>query len=167
MDELPDSALHREVDLEIVKADAAGLLKSYIIFPSMIWGEATGQLFSKGFANSFGVLVPQFSKAAIKRGRAGVIGKGEYTLHSAIQCHIFQETSANNQVPTSGTTSTSPMLPSFTVSSTPVLFARTSATAETDTTLPARATSLTWQSTRLSVQRSSAPVSPRSRSRLP
>ena len=76
MEDLPDSALHRNVDLEIVKADAAGVLKSYIILPSTIWGEGTGEVFSSEIANSFSQQMPGMIRNALDRGRAGMVGKG-------------------------------------------------------------------------------------------
>jgi hypothetical protein len=76
MADLPDSALHRNVDLEIINADAAGVLKSYIVLPSTIWGEATGEIFSQGISNSFSQQMPGLIKNALDRGRAGMVGKG-------------------------------------------------------------------------------------------
>jgi len=76
-EQLPDTALHRNVDLEIIHADAAGILKSYIILPSTIWGEGKGEIFSQGLANSFSQQIPGLIKSALDRGRAGFVGKGE------------------------------------------------------------------------------------------
>jgi hypothetical protein len=73
---IPETNPHRPVDLEIVKADAAGILKSYIILPSTIWGEGKGELYDKGISNSFSDQIPNLIRASLDRGQAGVFNKG-------------------------------------------------------------------------------------------
>jgi hypothetical protein len=75
---IPETNPHRSVDLEIVKADAAGICKSYIVLPSTIWGEGKGELYEKEISNSFSQQIPNMIRAALDRGQAGVIGKGEF-----------------------------------------------------------------------------------------
>ncbi|WRT63704.1 uncharacterized protein IL334_000627 [Kwoniella shivajii] len=77
MTELPPSAPHRDVDLEIVEADKAGTIKSYIVLPSTIWGKGEGEVYDKGLSNSFSDQIPTLIKAGLDRGRAGVIGEGK------------------------------------------------------------------------------------------
>ncbi|ODN76045.1 hypothetical protein L202_05991 [Cryptococcus amylolentus CBS 6039] len=73
---IPETAPHRIVDLEIVKADAAGIIKSYIVLPSTVWGYGTGEVFDKGISHPTSIQLPQLIEIAIKRGRVGVVGKG-------------------------------------------------------------------------------------------
>jgi hypothetical protein len=84
---IPETNPHRPVDLEIVKADAAGILKSYIILPSTIWGEGKGELYDKDIANSYSDQMPMLIRAALDRGQAGMFGKGKYFLHSWLDHH--------------------------------------------------------------------------------
>ncbi|KAH9481425.1 Oxidase ucsJ [Psilocybe cubensis] len=74
---LPDTQLHRNVDLEILRADKEGYLKSYIILPSTIWGIATGILVEKGIQNPHSIQVPALIRASLDRGRAGMVGAGK------------------------------------------------------------------------------------------
>jgi len=73
---IPETNPHRPVDLEIIKADASGILKSYIILPSTIWGAGKGELYEKDIANSYSDQMPMLIRAALDRGQAGVFGKG-------------------------------------------------------------------------------------------
>ncbi|OCF45228.1 NAD dependent epimerase/dehydratase [Kwoniella heveanensis CBS 569] len=77
MTELSPSAPHREVDLAIIEADKAGLIKSYIILPSTIWGAGKGEVYDKGLSNSFSDQIPTLIKAGLDRGRAGMVGEGK------------------------------------------------------------------------------------------
>ncbi|KAF8193803.1 hypothetical protein BJ912DRAFT_1057475 [Pholiota molesta] len=74
---LPDTALHRNVDLAIVAADREGYLKSYIILPSAIYGIAKNTLVEKGISNPYGVQIPVLIAASLDRGRAGRVGAGK------------------------------------------------------------------------------------------
>jgi hypothetical protein len=82
---IPETNPHRPVDIEIVKADASGICKSYIILPSTIWGEGKGDLYQKGIANSFSDQIPTLIRASLDRGKAGNFDKGkfEYMSHSS------------------------------------------------------------------------------------
>jgi len=73
---LDPKAPHRSVDLAIEAADAEGSLKSYIILPSTIWGEAKNSFVDAGFSNSFSQQIPSLIRAGLDRGQAGMIGKG-------------------------------------------------------------------------------------------
>ncbi|WVQ93815.1 hypothetical protein IAU59_000893 [Kwoniella sp. CBS 9459] len=77
MTELSPSAPHREVDLAIIEADKAGIIKSYIILPSTIWGAGQGEVYEKGLSNSFSDQIPTLVKAGLDRGRAGMVGEGK------------------------------------------------------------------------------------------
>jgi len=77
IESLPDTQMHRNVDLEIVRADKEGYLKSYIIMPSTIWGMANGILVEQGIQNRHSVQVPYLIRVALQRGRAGMVGEGK------------------------------------------------------------------------------------------
>ncbi|KAF9565249.1 NAD(P)-binding protein [Agrocybe pediades] len=77
IESLPDTQLHRNVDLEIVRADKEGYLKSYIVLPSTIWGIATGVLVEKGIQNPHSLQVPLLIRASLDRGRGGMVGTGK------------------------------------------------------------------------------------------
>lgn len=92
---LPVTAMHRNVDSEIVKADAegngdidlhneilievgpqTGYVKSYIIAPSTVYGCPTGKLVDVGAQHLYSKQVPFFIQAASKRGQTGIVGQG-------------------------------------------------------------------------------------------
>jgi hypothetical protein len=74
---LDPKAPHREVDLEIEKADSEGICKSYVILPSTIWGEGEGAVFDAGYSNPFSQQIPDLIRAGLDRGQAGMVGKGQ------------------------------------------------------------------------------------------
>jgi len=77
IESLPPTAWHRNVDLEIVKADNEGYVKSYIILPSTIYGLATGKLVDIGVQNRHSVQIPFLINASLARGQAGMVGEGK------------------------------------------------------------------------------------------
>ena len=77
MDSVPDTALHRNVDLLVLGGDAEGYVKSYIVLPSTIWGILTGKLVDAGIANAHSVQVPAAIKAGIRKGQGAMVGPGE------------------------------------------------------------------------------------------
>ncbi|KAJ7593067.1 NAD-binding protein [Mycena floridula] len=76
IESLSPTAPHRSVDLAIVAADKEGYVKTYIILPSTIYGISHGKLFDAGLANPISQQIPGLIKAALSRGRAGMIGAG-------------------------------------------------------------------------------------------
>ncbi|KAJ7064773.1 NAD(P)-binding protein [Mycena amicta] len=74
---LPETQIHRNVDLAITDADAQGYIKSYIILPSTIYGLATGRLVDVGVQNPHSIQIPALISAALDRGRAGMVGEGK------------------------------------------------------------------------------------------
>jgi len=87
---------HRNVDLELLKADREGMspksrievtwsetlifsgyIRAYFILPSTIWGIAEGVLVERGIQNPYSQQVPALVRASLDRGRAGMIGKGK------------------------------------------------------------------------------------------
>ncbi|KIM91255.1 hypothetical protein PILCRDRAFT_811776 [Piloderma croceum F 1598] len=77
IESLPSTAWHRHVDLEIVKADTQGYVKSYIVLPSTIYGLATGKLVDMGVQNRHSVQIPFLINASLARGQAGIVGEGK------------------------------------------------------------------------------------------
>jgi len=77
IESLPDTQIHRNVDLELVKADKEGYVKVYIILPSTIYGIASGVLVDAGIQNPHSQQVPGLIKIALGRGRAGMVGTGK------------------------------------------------------------------------------------------
>jgi len=74
---LPPTQPHRNVDLEIVKADQEGYVKSYIVLPSTIYGIATGKLVDLGIQHPYSQQLPMHIKASMARGQAGMVGEGK------------------------------------------------------------------------------------------
>ncbi|KAJ2920430.1 hypothetical protein H1R20_g16664, partial [Candolleomyces eurysporus] len=74
---LPETALHRNVDIPLVNADKEGYVKAYLVTPGTVFGTATGPLVDLGIQNKFSMQVPFFVKAALARKRGGYIGAGK------------------------------------------------------------------------------------------
>jgi hypothetical protein len=72
---LPDTQIHRMVDLELIKADKEGYVKVYIVLPSVIYGLATGELVEQGIQNPHPIIA-RFVRIALDRGRSGIVGTG-------------------------------------------------------------------------------------------
>ncbi|KAA1475304.1 NAD(P)-binding protein [Dentipellis sp. KUC8613] len=77
IESLPDTQVHRNVDLAVVAADKAGYARTYIILPAMIYGLATGKLVDAGIVNRRSIQVPAIIKASLARGQGGVVGEGK------------------------------------------------------------------------------------------
>ncbi|EKM80125.1 hypothetical protein AGABI1DRAFT_57587 [Agaricus bisporus var. burnettii JB137-S8] len=76
IEQLPPTAPHRDVDLEILQADKEGYVRAYFVLPSTIYGMASGKFVDAGLANKHSVQVPALIKTSLDRGQAGMIGKG-------------------------------------------------------------------------------------------
>ncbi|KAI0649438.1 NAD-P-binding protein [Trametes meyenii] len=76
IDSLPDDAFHRNVDLPIVKADAEGFLRGYLVTPPTIFGLGHGPLFDAGIAHKHSQQIPTLIRTSIARGQGGIVGKG-------------------------------------------------------------------------------------------
>lgn len=95
IESLPPTQIHRNVDLDVVKADTdgtwrfqdmgisaevvvtVGYVRSYIILPSTIYGIATGKLVDLGLQNPHSDQVPGLIRTGIARGQAGVVAEGK------------------------------------------------------------------------------------------
>jgi hypothetical protein len=75
MNRLPDSAFHRNVELEVLSA--ASRVRTHIVLPPTIYGIADHALVQKGIANDQSIQLPALIRASVARGQAGVVGKGE------------------------------------------------------------------------------------------
>ncbi|KAJ2933382.1 hypothetical protein H1R20_g3697, partial [Candolleomyces eurysporus] len=80
---LPETALHRNVDIPLVNADKEGYVKAYLVTPGTVFGTATGPLVDLGIQNKFSMQVPFFVKAALARKRGGYIGAGKNVWSAA------------------------------------------------------------------------------------
>ncbi|KAK7690529.1 hypothetical protein QCA50_005627 [Cerrena zonata] len=76
VESIPDAAFHRNVSLEVIAADKAGYVKSYIILPSTIYGRVKSPLVDAGIQNPQSIQIPYLIKAALGRKQAGMVGKG-------------------------------------------------------------------------------------------
>lgn len=85
LDTIPASALHRNVDLEVMQADNEGYVRAYLVTPGTIYGIASGKFVDAGLVNKHPIQIPALIKASLHRGQAGVIGKG---LNSWPNVHI-------------------------------------------------------------------------------
>jgi len=74
---LSPTAPHRHVDLEIVKADKEGYVKTYIVLPPVIYGLAKTRFVDAGIQNPRSIMIPTLIKLALARGEAGMIGDGK------------------------------------------------------------------------------------------
>ncbi|KAJ3514590.1 hypothetical protein NLJ89_g2291 [Agrocybe chaxingu] len=77
IESLPPTQVHRNVDLELLRGDKEGYVKTYIVLPSTIYGIATGVLVDQGIQNPHSIQVPSLIQAALDRGRAGMVGQGK------------------------------------------------------------------------------------------
>ena len=74
---IPETAFHRNVDKLVHNADVEGYVRSYVVLPSTIYGIAKNALTEAGVSNPHSMQIPALIKAALDRGRPGVIGKGK------------------------------------------------------------------------------------------
>lgn len=78
IDSLPATALHRNVDLEILECDARADIRAYIILPSTIYGiNRCGLVTEARVGNNQSLQMPALIRASIDRGRPGMVGKGQ------------------------------------------------------------------------------------------
>ncbi|RPD82719.1 NAD-P-binding protein [Lentinus tigrinus ALCF2SS1-7] len=74
---IPDTAVHRNVDLLVINADIEGYARTYIIPPSTIYGIAKHALVDAGVSNPHSIQIPVIIEASLARKHAGVVGKGK------------------------------------------------------------------------------------------
>ncbi|KAG6830660.1 hypothetical protein H0H92_015557 [Tricholoma furcatifolium] len=74
---LPLTQIHRVVDLTIIEADKKGYAKTYIIFPSLTYGLATGKLVDLEVQNKYSIQLPYLIAIGLDRGEGGMVGAGK------------------------------------------------------------------------------------------
>lgn len=74
--DIPITAFHRPVDLNVANADEKGYARCHIVLPSTVYGVANHALVEAGVANAHSIQIPALIHASIHRHRAGVVGKG-------------------------------------------------------------------------------------------
>lgn len=109
MASLAPTQMHRNVDLELLKADEEGYIKSYIILPSTIYGVSDHKLTQLGIANDHSQQIPLLVGASLKRGQAGMVGEGKNiwpNVHiddtSSLYMTLFDAIVAGNPAATHG-----------------------------------------------------------------
>ncbi|KAJ3920490.1 NAD-binding protein [Lentinula edodes] len=101
------TAPHRPVDLAIVAGDAEGYVRSYIILPSTVWGISTGLLFDAKISNPHSVQIPYSARAALARGRGGMLTEGKNVwpiveIHELGELYSLLYDSIQNKHPKAG-----------------------------------------------------------------
>ncbi|KAJ7598698.1 hypothetical protein C8J56DRAFT_1092384 [Mycena floridula] len=74
---IPLTALHRNVDVELVQADQQGYVKTHIVVPGFIYGVATGKVAESGAQNMRNAIGSGLFSFVFKRGEAGMLGDGK------------------------------------------------------------------------------------------
>ncbi|KIJ63850.1 hypothetical protein HYDPIDRAFT_91531, partial [Hydnomerulius pinastri MD-312] len=85
LESLPESQLHREVDILVIAADNQDRTKtplhryvrSYVILPSTIYALSKGPLVSTGVQKPCSEQIPRLIKASLAHGQGGMVGAGE------------------------------------------------------------------------------------------
>ncbi|TCD63510.1 hypothetical protein EIP91_005343 [Steccherinum ochraceum] len=71
---LPPTEWHRNVDIPILQANKEGYITSYTVYPSIIFGLATGRFVKAGLQNPVPTAAYFIALGDIKRGVPGVVG---------------------------------------------------------------------------------------------
>jgi len=74
---LPDAQPHRRIDLAIVAAAKEGYVKTWIAFPSTIWGLSDTIFVKQGLQKPNSQQIPSRIKLALKLGKAVYVGEGK------------------------------------------------------------------------------------------
>jgi len=77
IESLPETQPHRNVDLTVVAAAEEGYAKTWIVFPSTIWGIADTIFVKEGLQRPNSVQIPDRIKLAVKLSKAVYIGEGK------------------------------------------------------------------------------------------
>ncbi|KAL0061733.1 hypothetical protein AAF712_011405 [Marasmius tenuissimus] len=98
LDKIFPDALHRPVNLEVLKADEDGYVKTHTICPGIVYDGTRNALVDAVTANSETVLFKMLVPPAIKRGYAIIVGKGENVwlnvhIDEAADFHVLMFTS--------------------------------------------------------------------------
>ena len=110
MESISPTALHRDVDMELVDADKQGVfqgqflcqkyipkagfmtgyVKVHIVVLASVFGVATGKLVELGIQNAHSIMIPMLAQIALARGEVGMIGQGKNIMPNV---HIDDGTS--------------------------------------------------------------------------
>jgi len=71
------TASPRPVDLEILKADKEGYIKSYILLVPVVFGLPQSRFIDAGIQNSHSMLVMFLGKIALQQGKSRMVGEGK------------------------------------------------------------------------------------------
>ncbi|EGN98782.1 hypothetical protein SERLA73DRAFT_181420 [Serpula lacrymans var. lacrymans S7.3] len=77
LETLPDTQLHRNVDLLVIEADKQGYARTHIVLPSTIYALATGKLVQLGIQNPKSRQIPYLIRIGLKRGQGAILGEGK------------------------------------------------------------------------------------------
>ncbi|KAI0060393.1 NAD(P)-binding protein [Artomyces pyxidatus] len=72
MESLPTTRVHRLVDLEVVRADKEGYVRTFIVLPGAVYGLASGPLVDLGVQNMHTYVTPHVIRSSIHRGQTPV-----------------------------------------------------------------------------------------------
>ncbi|KAF9002129.1 NAD(P)-binding protein [Cyathus striatus] len=73
---IPRTQRYRAVDLEIVAADTAGYVKTYIVMSAAVFGISKTKLTELGVQDEHSCVAVSLARVALDRGKASVIGDG-------------------------------------------------------------------------------------------
>ncbi|KAJ7598699.1 hypothetical protein C8J56DRAFT_1039585 [Mycena floridula] len=73
---IPLTALHRNVDVELIQADQQGYVKTHIVVPGLLYGIASGKVADSGAQQTTNRLGWVLFSFVIERGEAGMLGEG-------------------------------------------------------------------------------------------
>ncbi|PPQ79216.1 hypothetical protein CVT25_002822 [Psilocybe cyanescens] len=82
---IPDTALHRNVDVPLIEADRAGYVNVYLVTPGTIFGSPSGQLVDLGIQNMHSIQIPYIIKPSIARKQGAYFSKGLNTWSAVSQ----------------------------------------------------------------------------------
>ncbi|KAI5120417.1 hypothetical protein M0805_006918 [Coniferiporia weirii] len=77
LEALPLSQPHREVDSAVISADKEGYARTYLVYPSTVYGIAKNGLTDARLQNPVSIQVPQIIRAGLDRGQGGMVGLGK------------------------------------------------------------------------------------------
>ncbi|KAF5314916.1 hypothetical protein D9619_006947 [Psilocybe cf. subviscida] len=73
---IPETALHRHVDIPLIEADKEGYVKTYIVTPGTLFGYPTGPVKDAGIQNIHSIQLPWVIRPSIQRKQGAYFGKG-------------------------------------------------------------------------------------------
>ncbi|KZV72621.1 NAD(P)-binding protein, partial [Peniophora sp. CONT] len=67
---------HNTVNDALITADGEGYVRTYIVYPSTIYGVLKGPLVDAGIAHAYSIQITMAIKLSVQRGQGAVVGKG-------------------------------------------------------------------------------------------